>query len=250
MFGDCLERMSEIPDGSVDMILADLPYGITRCKWDVVIPFEPLWSHYWRVIKKNGAIALFGTEPFSSYLRISQIKKYRYDWFWNKVMSVNFLNAYKQPMRQIENISVFYEKTVTYNPQIIDKNPSNIRTGRSLKSDSLTESLGKFKNDRSYRRIPHNKTLPTNLITFAKTNSSKGKIHPTQKPVPLLEYLICTYTNEGETVLDNVMGSGSTGVACLNINRKFIGIEKDPTYFEIATKRLKEAANGQTTSRV
>ena len=241
MHGDCLVRMADIPDRSVDMILCDLPYGTTACKWDNVIPFEPLWKHYWRVLKPNGAVVLFGSEPFSSHLRMSQIKHYKYDWVWNKVQAVAFLLAYKQPMRQTENISVFYRQQPTYNPQLTDKDPANIRSGRSIKCDASTETYGHVKNERSYRRIPHDKTLPTNLLTIPRVNSAKGKIHPTVKPVALLEYLIKTYTLEGETVLDNTMGSGSTGVAAVNTGRKFIGIEQDDKYFAIAQKRIAEA---------
>jgi site-specific DNA-methyltransferase (adenine-specific) len=243
LLGDCLEQMKTIKDGSVDMILADLPYGTTACKWDNVIPFEPLWQHYWRVLKPNGAVVLFGSEPFSSHLRMSQIKHYKYDWVWNKVQAVAFLLAKKQPMRQTENISVFYKRQPTYNPQFTDKDATNIRR-KSRTSGGPTESYGKFQNAHE-RSIPYAKSYPKNLITIPRVNSSKGRIHPTVKPVALLEYLIKTYTLEGETVLDNTMGSGSTGVACVNTGRKFIGIEMDKNYFEIASKRIAEAKPAQ-----
>ena len=238
MHGDCLERMSEIPDGSVDMILADLPYGTTRCKWDVVIPFEPLWEQYWRVIKANGAVVLFGSEPFSSHLRMSQIKRYKYDWVWKKNKVTGMLNAKHQPMRNHELISVFYKKRTNYNP-IKEKREWDMPEGFSAKCYSKNNQiLGKHKD--SERKIIDQLRFPTTVKSFNCISERKKQIHPTQKPVPLLEYLIRTYTNEGETVLDNVMGSGSTGVACLNTNRKFIGIEKDAAYFEIAKNRIGE----------
>lgn len=243
MLGDCLKRMSKIPDQSVDMILADLPYGTTRCKWDIIIPFEPLWEHYWRLIKLNGAVVLFGSEPFSSNLRMSQIRYYRYDFIWHKTQATGHLNAQKQPLRQHEVISIFYKSLLNYNPQIVDKKKENIRPPQRGKQP---ETYGKSVQN-SPRKLPINKTYPRSVIQFANCNKGESGLHPTQKPVALLEYLIRTYTNEGETVLDNVMGSGSTGVACLNTGRRFIGIEKDPSYFAIATKRLMEVSNGKAT---
>jgi site-specific DNA-methyltransferase (adenine-specific) len=230
--------MKSIPDKSIDAIICDLPYGTTACKWDSVIPFEPLWKQYKRIIKDNGAVVLFGQEPFSSHLRISNIDWYKYDWVWDKKIAVGFLNAWKQPLRRIETISVFYKKQCNYFPQITDKIEKNIRNGRSLKTDALTDNYGKFKNDKSYRTIPHNKTMPTNLISINRVNSSNGKIHPTQKPVELMEYLVKTYTNQGDMVLDNCMGSGTTGVACKNLGRNFIGIEQDFNFFETAKSRI------------
>lgn len=237
MHGDCLERMNEIPDGSVDMILADLPYGTTACKWDVVIPFEPLWKHYWRVIKANGAVLLFGSEPFSSHLRMSAIKQFKYDWIWQKSHATGHLLCQRQPMRTYEVISVFFKKQSVYNPQISNKPKENIRpTGRG----SNTSCYNSFNVD-TPSLLSKDKQFPKNIIKFNIVNGqSKIRKHSTQKPLPLLEYLIRTYTNEGETVLDNVMGSGSTGVACLNTQRKFIGIEKDAAYFEIAKNRIGE----------
>lgn len=245
--GDCLVEMRKIPDKSIDMILCDLPYGTTQCKWDVVIPFDKLWAHYNRIIKPNAAIVLFGTEPFSSHLRLSNLKAYKYDWVWDKRIAVGFLNAWRQPLRRVEMISVFYKKQCSFYPQIEDKKQENIRNGRSTKTDALTDSYGNYKNDKSYRTIPHNKTMPVNIISINRTNSSLGKVHPTQKPVALLEYLIKTYTLEGETVLDNCMGSGSTGVACKNLNRKFIGIEKDDKFFNIAKSRIEEQQTRRNT---
>jgi len=257
MLGDCLERMSEIPDGSIDMILADLPYGTTRCKWDVVISFEPLWAHYWRVIKNNGAIALFGVEPFSSHLRMSQINQFKYDWIWKKQTATCHTLAKCKPMPKHELISVFstgstYHKHRSKNP--MPYFPQGLIPGKN----KIMKASKKF-TDVNYNKTPNKfcgdylacefSNYPNSIIEI-KFNKLEKRVHPTQKPVALLEYLIRTYTNEGEIVLDNVMGSGSTGVACLNTGRRFIGIEKDPSYFAIATKRLKEAVNGQTTSRV
>ena len=231
LHGDCLELMKDIPDKSIDMILCDLPYGTTACKWDVVIPFEPLWIQYKRIIKDRGCIALFGSEPFSSYLRMSNIKQYKYDWIWKKSQAKGFLNAWKQPMRNIENISIFYNAQCLYNPQITDKVKANIRPPavRSKTSDCY----GKY--GLRGNKLPNDKTLPNTII---EVNNCQEYLHPTQKPVALLEYLIKTYTIESETVLDNCMGSGSTGVACKNLNRDFIGIEKDDKYFEIAKNRI------------
>ena len=240
LHGDCLELLKTIPDKSIDLVLTDPPYGITACKWDTVIPFEPMWKELKRIRKDNAAIVLFGSEPFSSHLRISNIKEFKYDWIWDKRLSVGFLNAWKQPLRRTEIISIFYNKQCAYNPQIEDKVKENIRNGRSLKTDALSDNYGTYKNDKSYRTIPHDKAMPTNLISINRVNSSNGKIHPTQKPVALLEYLIKTYTLEGETVLDFTMGSGSTGVAAKNLGRSFIGIEKDLTHYDIATKSIYE----------
>lgn len=233
--GDCLELMSEIPDHSVDLILCDLPYGTTACKWDVVIPFEPLWEHYWRVLKPNGAVVLFGSEPFSSYLRMSQIKRYKYDWVWDKVKPSTGLNAKHSPLRVVENICIFGDN-IQYKPQMYVK-----KIRKEKKHDRNGEAFGNAR----VERFHDNKGLgyPKNLIELSNADNT-NRCHPTQKPVALLEYLIKTYTNENETVLDNCMGSGSTGVACVNTNRNFIGIEKDDKYFEIAQNRLKEAING------
>ena len=237
LHGDCLVRMAEIPDGSVDMILADLPYGTTACKWDNVIPFEPLWKHYWRVLKPNGAVVLFGSEPFSSHLRMSQIKHYKYDWVWHKTQATGHLNCQKQPMRCVELISVFYQKQCPYIPQITDKAPKSIRPrGRGKESDCY----GAF-DPLAPALLPDDKSYPSQVLHIPNTNHGERGYHPTQKPVALLEYLIKTYTLEGETVLDNTMGSGSTGVAAVNTGRRFIGIEKDDKYFAIAERRIADA---------
>ena len=235
--GDCLELMKDIPDKSIDMILADLPYGTTACKWDTIIPFEPLWEQYERVIKDNGAIVLFGSEPFSSHLRLSNLKRYKYDWIWEKAIGANPLLCKKQPMRYHENISVFYKKQCVYNPQMTigkmrDKKP---KTWGDKTDEIYGGALSNFKGKSNVNNLYY----PRSYQYFSNANQ-KDKLHPTQKPVELLEYLIKTYTNEGETVLDNVMGSGSTGVACINTNRNFIGIELDEDYFEIAKKRIEK----------
>jgi len=237
MHGDCLERMNEIPDGSVDMILADLPYGTTQCKWDVVIPFEPLWKHYWRVIKANGAVVLFGSEPFNYQLSISNPNLKRYSWYWKKEQGIGLGNVKFMPLKIIEEILVFYQKKPTYNPQMkIREKPLKIISSYKKSAKTLP-----WQNSQTFCRISTH-TFPTTFLEFTRDRSKSLRgLHPTQKPVALLEYLIRTYTNEGETVLDNVMGSGSTGVACLNTQRKFIGIEKDATYFEIAKKRIGES---------
>ena len=233
--GDCLEKMKDIPDKSIDMILCDLPYGTTACKWDVVIPFEPLWEQYERVIKDNGAIVLFGSEPFSSYLRMSNIKNYKYDWVWDKKLGTGFLNSKKQPLRRIENIIVFYKKQCCYYPIM--------RKGvKRFKGHKGNHSLDKIYSDYKATNVINDEYYPTSILEFSNAVKT-GKLHPTQKPVSLLEYLIKTYTLEGETVLDNCMGSGSTGVACINTKRNFIGIEKDDKYFEVAKKRIADAMN-------
>jgi len=229
--GNCLEKMKDISDGSIDMILCDLPYGTTKCKWDTVIPFEPLWEQYNRVIKDNGAIVLFGSEPFSSRLRMSNIKNYKYDWIWEKPQGVNPLLSKKQPLNSIENISTFYKKQCLYNPQYESGKPYRVvrdKTERLCEVNGHTFTQTETVNT-GFR-------YPKRVLRYARENGS----HPTQKPVPLLEYLIRTYTNESETVLDNCMGSGSTGVACINTNRDFIGIELDAGYFKIAEKRINE----------
>jgi len=238
--GDCLEVMKTIQDKSIDAIITDPPYGTTACKWDSVIPFYLMWEQLNRIIKPNGAIVLFGSEPFSSALRMSNIKNYKYDWVWDKKRCTGFLNAKKQPLRNNETISVFYKKQCTYNPQPYKKNT----TGNMGKSkEHQTDNYGKYyqvDNDNS-NEFGYPRTLITQIPVINNLSKDKSGLHPTQKPIALMEYLIKTYTNENETVLDFTMGSGSTGVACVNTNRKFIGIEMDDKYFEIAEQRIKEA---------
>jgi len=237
--GNCLELMPQIPSGSVDMILCDLPYGTTACKWDTVIPFDSLWAEYKRVIKKNGAIVLFGSEPFSSALRMSAIDLFRYDWIWCKEQGIGFANANKMPMKQHETISVFYTQLPTYNPQ--DLLPFSKKVKR--KASDVGEYMGA--NGVANTEYEQKQTnYPTSLLSFAR-NKSKT-LHPTQKPVALCEYLIKTYTNEGEWVLDNCMGSGATGVACVNTNRNFIGIDQEEKYFIITKQRIMDAQDKLT----
>ena len=232
--GDCLIEMQNIPDDSVDLILTDPPYGTTACKWDSVIPFDLMWEQLNRIIKPNGAIVLFGSEPFSSLLRCSNIKDYKYDWIWEKSKASNFVLAKKQPLKAHEIISVFHSKI--YNPQKTQGKPYN--KGREKRSGNLTGFLTEVTNSNNH--LLENKTGLRNprSVQYFVTAEREGKHHPTQKPVALMEYLIKTYTNEHETVLDFTMWSGTTGVACKNTNREFIGIEKDEDYFNIAKSRI------------
>jgi site-specific DNA-methyltransferase (adenine-specific) len=225
--GDCLEVMQTIADKSVDLILCDLPYGTTACKWDSVIPFEPLWAQYRRIAKPNTAIVLTASQPFTTALIASNLKDFRYCWVWNKKKATGHLMAKKQPMRLTEDVAVFCQKTPIYNPQYSFGEPYK-GTSRA-NSGEVWGGVGGKRNDNDGRRYPKN------LIEFSFEHKP---VHPTQKPVALMEYLIRTYTNEGDTVLDNCMGSGTTGVACANTGRKFIGIERDPSYFAIATNRI------------
>ena len=228
MLGDCLERMSEIPDGSVDMVMCDLPYGTTACKWDSVIPFAPLWSHYWRVCKPNAAVVLTATQPFSSILGASQVSYLRYSWAWHKPHTGQ-LNAKKMPLKNIEDVLVFYKSQPTYNPQFGEGKPYRIER----KNYGGSECYG---DQKDHTTESDGKRHPMQDLHFS--NRSEGFAHPTQKPVALMEYLIKTYTNSGDVVLDNCMGSGTTGVACQNTGRKFIGIERDPGYFAAACARI------------
>lgn len=236
LHGDCLELMKTIPDKSIDMVLTDPPYGTTACKWDVVIPFEPMWEQLKRITKDNGAICLFGSEPFSSHLRLSNLKMFKYDWIWDKKIPSGMTYARFQPMRQHEIISVFSQGKINYIPQM-ELRDIPIKSGGQKKLNSELTTLDNYKID-GFKKT-YNYKNPTTIIKFNKIR--KDSVHPTQKPVALLEYLIKTYTLENETVLDFTMGSGSTGVACKNLNRKFIGIEKDDKYFEIAKQRIENA---------
>lgn len=234
--GDCLELMKHIPDKSVDMILCDLPYGTTQCKWDTIIPFELLWEQYNRIIKDDGAILLFGQEPFSSHLRLSNLQDYKYDIYWEKERLTNIQQVKRRVGKTVETISVFYKKQCTYHPQMVKyegKPRSNkVKNGTLGElTDNATKAVKEYK-DTGLR-------YPTQVWKF-KRDCLKSNLHPTQKPVALLEELIKTFSNEGDTVLDNCMGSGSTGVAALNLNRKFIGIELDAKYFEIAKNRIRK----------
>jgi len=233
--GDCLEIMKTIPDGSVDMVLTDPPYGTTACKWDSVIPFEPMWEQLKRVTKKNGAIVLTASQPFTSALVISNPKMFKYCWVWEKNKATGHLNAKKRPMVSHEDVVIFYSKQPTYNPQgLIEKGVPTISKGnRGRKGEgSSGDVYGKATKD----AVQTHTGYPRSVQQFPV--DMKAQYHPTQKPVALMEYLIKTYTNEGETVLDFTMGSGTTGVACKNLDRNFIGIELDEEYFEIAKKRI------------
>ena len=234
LHGDCLERMKEIPDGSVDLILTDPPYGTTNCRWDSVIPFELMWEQLKRIIKPSGAIVLFGSEPFSSALRMSNIKQYKYDWVWDKVTAKGHLVAKIRPMQQTENICVFGDGKINYYPIMVERDKPRKDVDVEY---SRTEIMG-GKTTKEQSKIVRDKKYPKNVLTFSNA-SQKDKLHPTQKPVALLEYLINTYTNENETVLDFTFGSCSTGIACLNTNRKFIGIELDNDYFDIGAGRMR-----------
>ena len=229
--GDCLEVMKKIPDKSIDAIITDPPYGTTACKWDSVIPFDKMWEQLNRIIKPNGAIVLFGSEPFSSSLRMSNLKNYKYDWYWNKDRASNFLNAKKQPMRNVETISVFNIKE--YNPIFEYWGEPSHSIGKSEGKINEGSTQGKRKNKNG--NTEENKKYPRTLLKFS---CEHPPIHPTQKPVSLMEYLIKTYTNENELVLDFTMGSGTCGVACLNTNRRFFGIEMGDKYFKIAKERI------------
>jgi len=228
--GNCLDLMSDIDDKSIDMILCDLPYGTTACKWDSVIPFEPLWAHYKRIIKNNGAIVLTASQPFTSVLVMSNIKMFKYCWVWNKAKAANYVNAKKQPLKIHEDIAVFC-KGNNYNPQ---------------------KTIGKFRKKGGYTvnrevAVAQNPTVsfndtyyPKSILDFSVAGNKDSTLHPTQKPVALFEYLIKTYTNEGELVLDNCAGSGTTAIACLKTNRNYILIEQETKYCDIANKRIAE----------
>ena len=235
MHGDCLEKMKEIEIGSVDMILCDPPYGTTACKWDSIIPLETMWEQLKRIIKPNGAILLMAQTPFDKVLGASNLQMLKYEWIWEKTAATGHLNAKKMPMKAHENILVFYKKPPTYNAQKTQGHkPVN---SYSKKNDSDGECYGKTKSSSGGGNTDR---YPRSIQVFS-SDKQKLKLHPTQKPVALMEYLIKTYTNEGETVLDFTMGSGTTGVAAKNLNRNFIGIELDDKYFEIAKERIENA---------
>ena len=239
--GNCLEVMKTMPDNSIDAIITDPPYGTTACKWDSVIDFELMWEQLNRIIKPNGAIVLFGSEPFSSALRMSNIKNYKYDWIWNKTYGTNIYEANKRPMKYHELISVFYKKQPLYNKQMTQAKKENQRDrNKNFKKETKNTVYG---NQKKYRPNKKDDKLRNPISILEYSNQSKEchrtkRLHPTQKPIELMEYLIKTYTNENETVLDFTMGSGSTGVACKNTNRNFIGIEQDEKYFKIAEERI------------
>jgi site-specific DNA-methyltransferase (adenine-specific) len=235
MQGDCLELMKQIPDGSVDMVLCDLPYGTTQNKWDCPIDLAQLWPEYWRVCKPSAAILLMAQTPFDKVLGVSQIENLRYEWIWEKTAATGFLNAKKAPLKAHENVLVFYRRAPIYNPEMT--------AGHTIKRVNASLAChGENYSKAVSVRAPYESTAryPRSVQKFAKDNRLLNQ-HPTQKPVALMEYLIRTYTNEGDTVLDSCMGSGTTGVACANTDRQFIGIEMDSKYFEIAKNRIETA---------
>ena len=244
---DCLIGMKRIPDKSIDMILCDLPYGKTACKWDTIIPFEPLWEQYNRIIKDNGAIVLFGSQPFTSELIHSNLKLFRYEWIWEKHKPSNFALAKRQPMKYHENILVFYKKQPLYNPQMIKRESERIKQGQEAGYIGQSINHGELNSlktvSRSFDKYDANLKLPSSILKInAVQSNSKEKVnHPTQKPVALFEYLIKTYTQEGELVLDNCIGSGTTAIACINTGRNFIGFELDKHYCDIANERIRKA---------
>ena len=237
--GDCLDKKKDIPDKSIDMILCDLPYGTTACKWDSVIPFEPLWEQYKRVAKKNAAIVLTASQPFTTALIASNYEMFRYTWYWKKAVGSGFQNAKKQPLRMIEDCVVFYKSPPVYNALGLVRIDAK-RVNKIKASDSIVGG----KNNAGGLRTQGNEFIqeftnyPKNILEYPVP--TRDKLHPTQKPVALMEYLIRTYTNEGDVVLDNCMGSGTTGVACVKTKRDFIGIELDEGYFKIAEQRINE----------
>ena len=231
--GDCLEVMKSIPSGSIDAIITDPPYGTTACKWDSVIDFKLMWLELNRIIKPNGAIVLFGSEPFSSALRMSNIKNYKYDWYWNKKFGGNFVQAKRMPLKSIECVSIFSNggKMPDYTPQMILRDKA-IKQGGVKTSEAIPIK----NNNKTHTKKTYTHKYPLTLMDYPKELGRT--VHPTQKPLLLMEYLVKTYTNENETVLDFTMGSGSTGVAAKNLNRNFIGIEQDENYFNIAKERI------------
>ena len=228
--GDCLDLMKDIPDGSIDMVMADPPYGTTECKWDSIIPLGPMWEALKRVTKPNGAIVLMAAQPFTTKLISFNMKMFKYCWVWEKSRPSGFLNAKKRPLNSVEDIVIFFDILGTYNPQ--GTRPGKLSGGRNTYSECYEFCVRKD-------HIQTTTGYPRSVLRIKNSNS--GNDHPTQKPVALMEYLIKTYTNEGETVLDFCMGSGTTGVAARNLDRKFYGIEKEKKYFDIASKRIEDA---------
>lgn len=235
MQGDCLELMKLIPDGSIDMVLCDLPYGTTQNKWDAVIPFEPMWAHYWRILKLTGIVALTSSQPFTSSLLMSQPARFKHEWIWMKNRGSNFANTVREPMKEHESVLIFSRGKWTYNKQMQERTGGGLsRVKYDFSKVTATENYGKFDKPpppQGELRVPS---------SWQKFNVEVG-LHPTQKPVTLMEYLIRTYTNEDDTVLDTCMGSGTTGVACVNTGRNFIGVEMDEKYFHIAKERIGKA---------
>jgi DNA modification methylase len=239
--GDCLELMKDLPDKSIDAIIADLPYGITKCKWDTIIPFDKLWEQYERIINDNGAIVLFGSQPFTSMLIMSNLKWFKYEWIWKKNTGSGFATAKYMPMKYHEHILVFGRGRINYYPIPTKRNSEESINRSKYAINVCKDNTSNHIPMKRFKTIYDSETKsPESVLEFKSVPNARNKIHPTQKPVELIEYLIKTYTNEGETVLDNTMGSGTTGVACINTNRNFIGMELDDKYFEIAEKRIND----------
>ena len=246
--GDCLELMPLIADESIDAIICDLPYGTTACKWDSVLPLDKLWAEYKRILKPNGVIVLTSTEPFTSVLIGSNIKDFKYCWYWDRCIKSNFLNAKHQPIRHIETIPVFYNGKPTYNPILKPKRKDQIRWNNIPSKQKQTDTLspvGYLKNRFERREIPLDMDYPTEMLVFSLPSANKGRNHPTEKPVELMEYLIRTYTNESDIVLDNTAGSFTTAIACLQTNRKYIVMEKEQEYYNKGIKRILEWKRSQ-----
>lgn len=240
--GDCLEKMKDIPDGSIDLVLTDPPYGTTACKWDSVIPFAPMWEQLKRVTKKNGAVVFTTSNPFTSALLMSNPKMFRHEWIYKKRCASNFAQAKYGPMKEHENVLVFGKNKVNYYPIKEERQGSGKKRVQHLFSEATRHKSGEFVSNMKgkFEEKADELRYPSSVQEFNNRASGDRGMHPTQKPVALMEYLIKTYTNEGEIVLDFTMGSGTTGVACKNLNRNFIGIELDPEYFKIAEKRINE----------
>ena len=247
LHGDCLDLMGDIPDGSVDMVMADPPYGTTACKWDSIIPLEPMWEHLKRVIKKNGAVVLTASQPFTTTLISSNTKMFKYCWVWEKSKGCNFTHAKNMPIKFHEDICIFSKAPVGHKIQL-QKRRMNYNPQGIIKVNTEWKRPRKYETEHKLKRKSHKleriiefTNYPKSIVRFGNSDNRERGLSASQKPVALMEYLIKTYTNEGETVLDFCMGSGTTGVACLNLNRRFIGIEKDPDYFKIASERIDRA---------
>lgn len=237
--GDCLQVMKHLPGASVDMVLADLPYGTTQCAWDTIIPIEPLWREYLRIAKPEAAIVLCAAQPFASMLVASNPKHYKYEWIWEKGAATGFLNAKKQPLRAHESAQVFYRKQPVYNPRMTTGHERKTSKRKSVESECYGKDLNLTEYD-STERYPRS-------VQFFSSDKQTASYHPTQKPVAWMEFLVSTYSDQGAVVLDNTMGSGTTGVACMNLRRQFIGIEQDAGYFDTATQRIADAVTVRDT---
>jgi len=248
LLGDCLELMKDIPDASIDMILCDLPYGTTSCSWDKIIPFEPLWEQYKRIIKDKGAIVLFGSQPFTSELIYSNIKQYKTSWIWDKQRSTNFVQAKNHPLKRTEDIIVFGKNKINYYPQMIkrteeEKKLCNSKKRKINRANVRADTFMNISGGKWETKTNFEHKYPINIISISAISNecnSKHRLHSTQKPISLMEYLILTYSNENDLVLDNCAGSGTTGIACLNTNRNYILMEKEQKYFDIINTRIEK----------